>query len=445
MKDRMNFQSLRDRIKGSDASLILGNVRVPACMIDTALPIVADGLVQCDVEIRQNRLSVKPPGQTDAASKAFVDCGNRMVWALPVDAHTHIDKGQIWARTKNHDGSFQGALAAGMESGGAYRGEQDLRMRASFMLGCAAVHGTRAIRTHVDAETETIDTKMAVLGELAQDYEGVIDVQLAPFVGVGDDPAFVNEVARISARQPKAVLSAFLYMDSGLVAFVDTIIGLAERYGLGLDFHADETLDAKSNCLAIVADRVLKHRFSGPVLVGHCCALSVQDEASVMRTIELVAKAGLGVVALPLCNAYLQDRGHARSPRQRGVAPLKELRAAGVRTAIASDNVRDHFYAYGDMDVPELFRDALRFMQLDHPVGDWPATVSCDAASLLGHDDFGKIKSGQPADLMMFPARNWSEFAARPLGDRIVMRGGRVQTTELPEFTQLDSLEMMMP
>jgi hypothetical protein len=43
-----------------------------------------------------------------------------------------------------------------------------------------------------------------------------------------------------------------------------------------------------------------------------------------------------------------------RTPRWRGVTLLHELKAAGVPVAIASDNTRDQFYAYGDLDMLEV-------------------------------------------------------------------------------------------
>lgn len=53
----------------------------------------------------------------------------------------------------------------------------------------------------------------------------------------------------------------------------------------------------------------------------------------------------------------MQDRDHAagRTPRWRGVTALQELAAGGVAVALASDNTRDQFYAYGDLDMLEVF------------------------------------------------------------------------------------------
>ena len=60
-----------------------------------------------------------------------------------------------------------------------------------------------------------------------------------------------------------------------------------------------------------------------------------------------------------------------RTPRWRGVTLIHELMARGVPVAVASDNTRDPFYAYGDLDMLEVFREAVRIVHLDHPFGDW--------------------------------------------------------------------------
>ena len=67
-----------------------------------------------------------------------------------------------------------------------------------------------------------------------------------------------------------------------------------------------------------------------------------------------------------MCNMYLQDRVAGRTPRWRGVAPLHELDAAGVTVMVASDNTRDPFYAYGDLDMLEVYREATRILHFDH-------------------------------------------------------------------------------
>ena len=50
-----------------------------------------------------------------------------------------------------------------------------------------------------------------------------------------------------------------------------------------------------------------------------------------------------------------RDQRGERTPRWRGVTLLHELRSHAIPVAIASDNTRDQFYAYGDLDMLEVF------------------------------------------------------------------------------------------
>ena len=45
-----------------------------------------------------------------------------------------------------------------------------------------------------------------------------------------------------------------------------------------------------------------------------------------------------------------------------------------------------------------------------------------------------------PADLIVFRARSWTEFMARPQNDRYVLRAGRPIDTAPPDYRELDDL-----
>jgi cytosine deaminase len=141
------------------------------------------------------------------------------------------------------------------------------------------------------------------------------------------------------------------------------------------------------------------------------------------------------------------ENGVVRTPRRRGVTLLNELRAAGVPVAVASDNTRDPFYAYGDLDMVEVFREAARVIHFDHPQATawcWSSTVARDAAEIADFDYTARIETGAPADLVLFRARTWTELNARPQSDRIVLRSGRAIDTTPPDYRELDDL-MGMP
>jgi len=186
----------------------------------------------------------------------------------------------------------------------------------------------------------------------------------------------------------------------------------------------------------------VRNKFTGRVTAGHCCSLSLYGDNERADTIARVADAGLAVVSLPMVNMYLQDRTGGRTPRWRGIAPLHELAAAGVDVMVASDNTRDPFYAYGDLDLIEVFREATRIAHLDHCERPWIDAVTATPAAVMGLDGYGRIAVSRPADLIVTRARTFNELLSRPQVDRIVLVAGRQIDTTLPDYRELDGLMM---
>ena len=184
----------------------------------------------------------------------------------------------------------------------------------------------------------------------------------------------------------------------------------------------------------------IERRFARPILVGHCCSLALQGNDERQKTIDAVARAGLSVVSLPMCNMFLQDREAGRTPRWRGVTALHELKRAGVEVMIASDNTRDPFYAYGDLDMLEVFREATRILHFDHSDRPWLRLTGAASAEVMGLADHGRIAVGCAADLVLTPARTLPELVCRPHADRAVIVSGRAIDTALPDYRELDHL-----
>ena len=107
------------------------------------------------------------------------------------------------------------------------------------------------------------------------------------------------------------ILGAATRMVPELREGLGIVFDLAERKGWALDFHVDESSDPAARSLKIIADMAIERGFHRPILVGHCCSLALQEDDERRRTIDAVARAGLSVVSLPMCNMFLQDR-HGR-------------------------------------------------------------------------------------------------------------------------------------
>jgi cytosine deaminase len=220
---------------------------------------------------------------------------------------------------------------------------------------------------------------------------------------------------------------------------------LAKERNLDLDFHADENGEPNSICLQKIALAAIRHQFTGKILCGHCCSLAVQSEEVVERTLELVKQARIGIVSLPMCNLFLQDRQAVKTPYWRGVTRVRELQEQGIPVAFASDNCRDPFFGFGDHDVLEVFEQAVRIAHLDTPYRDWIDSVTKTPAQLMGLPHVGRLGVGLSADLIIFKGRYFSELLARSQGERIVIRQGQQIDTTLPDYAELDDLVFARP
>ena len=310
-----------------------------------------------------------------------------------------------------------------------------------FSLRSAYAHGTSLIRTHLDSLAPQHRISFEVFAELRDVWKDRIALQavaLFPMDDMVDTAYFADLVAVV--RDKGGLMGGVTRMNPDLDSQLDTLFKAAADNGLDVDLHVDETDDPTAETLKAIAEAVLRNRFDGKVTAGHCCSLARQDEETAKRTVELVARAGISIVSLPMCNMYLQDRYPGRTPRWRGITLFKELAAAGVATAVASDNTRDPFYAYGDLDPVEVFREAVRILHLDHPLDSAARIVTTSPARIVGRPQMGRIAVGSPADLVLFSARRWSEFLSRPQSDRVVLRRGKVIDRSLPDYRELDSV-----
>lgn len=425
----------------SSGAYVLANARVHSSLAPSvdAASADMDGFVLCDISIADCRVAGLA-ASSDMPPPGAVDLAGRIVFPTFVDCHTHLDKGHIWPRKPNPDGSFTGALDSVGRDREANWSAADVEARMEFSLKCAFAHGTSAIRTHLDSIHPQETISWPVFEAMRARWAGRVSLQAACLVGVErvrEDEWFTSLADRVA--RSGGVLGAVTYMMPDLPELLDRMFALAIERGLDLDFHADETDAVDAISLKLIAEAALRHRFEGRILVGHCCSLARQPDDDVLDTLDKVARAGMAVVSLPMCNMYLQDRRHdGTTPRWRGVTLLHEMKARGIPVAVASDNTRDPFYAYGDLDMLEVYRMATRTLHFDHPVADWPKTVAATPADIMRLPDAGRIAIGGPADLVIFRGRSLTELLSRPESDRIVIRGGRAIERVVPDYAELD-------
>ena len=134
-----------------------------------------------------------------------------------------------------------------------------------------------------------------------------------------------------------------------------------------------------------------------------------------------MARSGITLTVMPTTNLYLQDMTPGRSPRQRGLAPAQELRAAGVPVVLGTDNVCDPFYPLGVHDPLESLRLALPAAHL--LPDDWADAITATPARALGLAP-QRLDVGEAADFILLPAPDVLTALARPGVARAVIRAG---------------------
>ncbi|MGL4499951.1 MAG: cytosine deaminase, partial [Planktothrix sp.] len=348
----------------------LKNVRIPVCVltdVDGAIANSAntDGMALVDIKIVSGIINqIVIAGYIELENIPTVDLQGKQIWPCFVDVHTHLDKGHIWERSPNKTGTFQDALLAIFKDEETWTTE-DIYRRMEFGLKCSYVHGTKAIRTHLDSAGKLIDINWDVFNTLKKAWEDRLILQgvslaTLDYYSTAEGEKLVNKIV-----DSGGILGGVAYINPDLDQQIERIFAIAKDRNLNLDFHVDENGEAESICLAKIAEAALKYQFDGNIICGHCCSLAVQPEDIVQKTLELVKAANIGIVSLPMCNLYLQDRQYDQSqspktPRWRGTTLVHELKQAGISVAFASDNCRDPFYGFGDHDGLEVFKMAVR-------------------------------------------------------------------------------------
>ncbi|MCB1342277.1 MAG: amidohydrolase family protein [Pseudooceanicola sp.] len=326
---------------------------------------------------------------------------SRLVLPRFADPHVHLDKCHTAHRMPVIGGDLDAAIAAQRIDKGHWT-EGDIRARAARGLAELAQAGCGAVRSHVDWGTPQDDSAAPLAWEVLGDIDtGPLHLQRAALVSmpVLADRTPAERIARQLARDG-GVLGAFVNGQPEIGDGLANVFRAGADHDLMLDFHADEGLRAGLDGVERIADAALALRYEAPILIGHACALMNCKGDDLRRIADKLARAGIAVAALPYTNLYLQGRG-AGTPDRRGLAPLHELRAAGVRVVLGADNVRDAFCPLGNHDPFATLALAALSAHLDPPFEHWLATITTDARLAIGLPAL-TIDTADPSDLLVF-------------------------------------------
>jgi cytosine/creatinine deaminase len=360
--------------------------------------------------------AVVPAGAPLPATPGLVlDLDGDLLLPAAAEPHAHLDKALSWDLIEPPFGDLRRAV----ESWAAYSGrmtEDDILDRARRAAARMLASGITAVRSHVDLLPGPDPLRgVRALVRLRAELHDLMDLELAALghYQSGDD---VFESA-LDAGVDLMGGVPHLAPDPG--AELDRLLAIARRRGVGADLHTDESLDGAVTLGAYaraVADWDVVRS------AGHCVRLSTLPETDLADLADEVRRAGIGIISLPITNLYLQGQGHA-APVPRGIAPVRALRAAGVRVAAGADNVRDPFNPVGRCDP---FETASLLVVAAHLTPDEAlAAVTTDARAVLALPPAGP-RQGLRADLLAVDAASVGEAVAFAPPARVVLHRGRL-------------------
>ena len=383
---------------------------------------IRDGSV-ADVRIEGDAIAavgevVAQPGDHE------LDVAGYVLLPAPAEPHAHLDKALTADLIPNPKGDLLSAISAVMAHHATLTHE-DVERRATAAALEALAHGATALRTHVDVGGDVGVLGVEALVKVREQLRPLLDLQLCALVAsptTGPDGAGNRAALRTALELGVDVGGGCPHIDPDPHGCLEVCLAAAADFGRPLDLHTDETLDEAVLGLRDYARLVQETGFPWGATASHCVSLGVQHPDVAGAVAKEVAAAGIGVVALPQTNLFLQGRDSVSAP-PRGLTALRVLLDAGVTVAGGADNVRDPFNSMGRNDPLETA--ALLVMAGHLTPGEAYDAVSSGARAVLGLPRV-VVAPGSPAELLAIRATSLGDAIASASQDRIVIHAGRI-------------------
>ncbi|MFF5182896.1 hydrolase [Streptomyces sp. NPDC000345] len=354
------------------------------------------------------------PGPARGAAR--VDLGGYLLLPAPAEPHAHADT----------------ALTADLDGPVPYGG-REVQRRATEAALLQLGHGTTALRAHVRVgDVQGLASLTAVL-RARRSLRGLAELTAVamPRVLTGVAGADGLAMLRDALKAGASVVGGCPDLDPDPTGYVEAVLDVAAEHGCPVDLHTDASDPARLARLAAMAGGLRPG-----VTLGPCGGLGRLSAETAGRTADRLAAAGVTVVCLP--------QGGCGAAESHDTAPVRLLRAAGVRVAAGSGALRDVSNPVGRGDPLE----AAYLLASRHGLRPEEAydTVSASARAALGLPEV-RVEAGFPADLLAVRADHLAGALSLAYS-RIVIHRGRVvaRTSAVREYcTSTATTELGLP
>lgn len=365
---------------------------------------LADGRT-VDVRLGGGRIEAVGTAGSLTAHGSRVDLNGFLLLPAPAEPHAHSDT----------------ALTAFSAEGPVSYAVEEVQRRATEAALLQLGHGATALRSHVRIdEVSGLDPLEAVL-QTRRSLRGLTELavvavpRLLTGVAGADGLAMLRDAVKMGA----SVVGGCPDLDADPAGYAEAVLELAAEHGCAVDLHTDGTDPARLARLAAMSGGLRPG-----VAIGPCGGLSRLPRDTAARAADQLASAGVAVTCLPQGGCGMTDR--------QGAAPVRLLRAAGVRLAAGSGALRDVSNPVGRGDPLEAAY--LLASQAGMRPEDAYAAVSTVARETMGLAEV-RVEAGFPAELLAVRGERIAGVLSLAYS-RIVIHRGRVvaRTSAVREY-----------
>lgn len=377
-----------------------------------------------DIAIKGDRI-VDIQKHIDSDAINIIEANQRFISPGFVDCHTHLEKALTIDGTESC--TLEEAIK-NFEKRCERISEEDIRERASKVLGMAVKNGTTAIRTHILVDQFIKLMGIKVLSELKKEYADIIDIQIVAMAPV-EGEIIDQENMRLLDEAAKYDIDLYggsPHLSANPKEQIDLLFELAKKHGLGLDLHIDEKDEPDVSTLEYLVEKTMEEGMQGKVTAGHCVSIAYVSDEIAKPLIEKIKRAGINIVTLPSCNVYLMGRND-KHPISRGVTRVRDFIEAGVNISFASDNIQDPFRPFGNADMLEeaLFTAQILQMGTISELNTIFKLGTYNGAKTFGLKDYG-IAPSCKADLIVFDAKSGDEAIVTQANKAYIIKAGKI-------------------
>ncbi|KKB81124.1 cytosine deaminase [Devosia soli] len=400
---------------------------------------LTDGRKGVDIGVRDGKIAAIEANLGGEGGEV-IDADGQLVSPPFVDCHFHMDATLSLGQPRFNE---SGRLLEGIQIWGELKPlltHEAVVDRALDYCDLAVAQGLLAIRTHVDICDDRLLGVEALL-EVKKRVAPYIDLQLVAFPqdGYYRYPGAIELLERALDMGVDVVggIPHFERTMADGAASVKALCEIAEKRGLLVDLHCDETDDPLSRHIETLTYEAQRLGLQGRVNGSHLTSMHSMDNYYVSKLLPLMAEADVSATANPNINIGIQGR-HDTYPKRRGMTRIPEMLTYGITCAFGQDCMMDPWYSLGQADMLDVASMGLHVAQMTSrdAMRQCFEAVTSGPAKVMHLEGYG-IEVGKKADMVLLQATDTIE-AIRLRATRIaVIKGGRVIARTAPRQTAL--------